>query len=224
MVSLQFDHLVSLVSEDFEFRDLLLQTVQPVQMSHSLRFFRRGEAVPVSDCQLLSGLVKDGIAWSSGVAVNSRIPLFVSSSRTVAVFESRPNPESMVFCRDLCNALRVRGGNPVLLTSAQYLPNYGMSVSDLAERAPIAVMRHLQQLALRYSHCILFVALSSSLAWAKECCCAAQTILMVEPESVDSKEEDPSDTYAILSAIPTRTENVSRETVVLRKVTKKKLV
>jgi hypothetical protein len=176
-------------------------------------FFRRGEEVPMG-MGLRCGKIENGVAWGSVVACSGSER---SGSRSIALFETMANsPDTRTFCFDLCQSFRRRGGNPKIVSGLDFLPNYGSSFSDLAELAPVVVGRMLQHLALAHSHCVLLVSLSCSLAWARECVCIADTVLLLEHERDDDVQV--GDQFAVLTAVPTASKHISREVVVIRQV------
>jgi hypothetical protein len=140
------------------------------------------------------------------------------------VFETRDDDSesSATFCSELCNLLKQTGGKPCFMSGNDVVANYGISFSELADVAPLVVMRLLNHVSLHHTHVVLFVSVFNSVAWAREVCCAASTVLLIakscQEKKEEKKEDDQRDNFAVLSVIPSSSQFISREIVAVKQV------
>ncbi len=233
LVSLNFENLEALLV-DADFRDLVLETLRVGAIANSgqsrVHFLSRGDSFPNVGAKLLSGRISNGVCWGdTAVALADKSSAQHrqgsdegGAATTIAVVESSDALDHVSFCLELSGGFKSRGSlKTTLVCGSDYLPNYAMTLSELDVVAPVCVRQYVRHVRLRNERTILFVPLSSSLPWARECFAAADTILLLQSDDEDVKSEANA---ALLAMVPNSTPFVSRELVLLRKGDEKQIL
>ncbi len=224
LVSLNFEGLVALLA-DAEFKELVLEALRIRSATHSggyaLSFLSRGDVFPSDgSAKLLSGRLERGVCCGDTVMLVSdarQNEAVTSRSVTLAVVESAEGVENLNFCLELCSGFKGRGCHRTsLICGSDFVAGFAVTLSELAALSPVHARNYLRHARMRNERTILYVPLSSSLAWARECFAAADTLLLVQSEDEDCATVNEAN-VPLLSVVPNSTPWLAREVVLLRK-------
>lgn len=226
LVALGLEDFLQLL-EDSQFNQRVLdclRILEPVYADYEVALAHRGQTRSSQSQVLLagrlspSGLFRNDAVISLGRSSDA-LPSSSreSSSRTFAIYETVEGVVNLNFCVELCHAFKRDAGSAVLISGEDFDPGYAMTLSDLANASSLLVGQIVRQARLNHRVCLLYVPLLSSRAWARECACAADTVLLVGWDSEEQSSERhkfPQGTHAV---IPLSSPLVEREFVLLRK-------
>lgn len=198
VVSLNFEHLVVLMS-DAQFKQRVLQSLEvsiPSFEKCTLEVLCRGDVIP-KDSVVVCGRadVESSRAMGEMVVRIPRIKIAQQQQehhdkrcRTIVVVEVTAGMDKVNVTADLCFAFREKGTCTVL-SGSDIAPGHSLSLSQMAGLSPLVVRHLLRRTRVRSDFCLLYVPLSSSVAWALECASAADTVLLIALEGAAAAPE-----------------------------------